>query len=66
MKDNSVNAKPIKVRVKVNNEIYYTFKHWPSKEIDGVEFIGVNKFEPSQNRTQTIHYLRKDTLEYLK
>mgnify|MGYP003705399735 CR=1 FL=1 len=66
MKDNSVNAKPIKVRVKVNNEIYYTFKHWPSKEIDGVEFIGVNKFEPSQKLTQQIHWMRKDSLEYVK
>ena len=60
------NQKPIRVQVKSTKDIYYTFKHWESKQIDGVEFIGVNKFEPSQNRTQTIHYLRKDTLEYLK
>lgn len=56
----------IKVRVKATKEIYYTFKQWPTKEIEGVEFIGVNKFEPSQSRTQVMHYLRKDTLEYLK
>ena len=60
------NQKPIRVQVKSTKDIYYTFKHWPTNMIDGVEFIGVNKFEPSQNRTQTIHYLRKDTLEYLK
>jgi len=56
----------IKVRVKATKEIYYTFKSWPTREIEGVVFIGVNKFEPSQSRTQVIHYLRKDTLEYLK
>ena len=66
MKQNQFNAKPQKVRVLANGEIYYTFKHWETKEIDGVTFIGVNKFEPSQDRTQVIYYLRKDTLEYVK
>jgi hypothetical protein len=66
MKQNQLNTKPQKVRVLANGDIYYTFKHWETKEVDGVTFIGVNKYEPSQNLTQAIYYLRKDALEYVK
>lgn len=66
MKNNQFFAKPQKVRVIANGDIYYTFKHWESKEVDGVEFIGVNKFEPSPDRTQAIYYLRKDSVQYIK
>ena len=59
--------KPIKLRNRISpSEIYYTFSHWPTKEIDGVEFIAVNKFHPSQVATQQIHFMRKDSLEKAK
>ena len=60
------NEKPTKVRVKSSKEIYYTFKSWPSKEIDGVEFISVVKSVPSQSQTQVLHLLRRDSLENVK
>jgi hypothetical protein len=52
--------------VKISNEEFYTFSDWPSKEIDGVEFIAVNKRLPAGNQTQLIHWLRKDSVEYIK
>ena len=57
---------PIKYRVKSSHEVFYTFKHWPSKEIDGVEFLGVVKKMPSHQLTQTVHWMRKDSLEHVK
>ena len=58
--------KPIKLRNALHqSEVYYTFHQWPSKEIDGVEFLPVVKNPPS-NVTQTIHYMRKDSLEKIK
>jgi predicted RND superfamily exporter protein len=36
------------------------------KEIDGVEFVAGVKSQPSQELTQVIHYLRKDSLELVK
>jgi hypothetical protein len=59
--------KPIKLRNKISQtEMYYTYSHWPSKDIDGVEFLPVVKQVPSQTNTQTIHYMRKDSLEKVK
>lgn len=64
---NKVEQKPIKLRNKFSpTEIYYTFSHWDIREIDGVQFLPVNKFPPSQNLTQQIHYIRKDSLEKIK
>lgn len=54
-----------KVRVRTNQEIYYTYSHWPTKEIDGVEFISVVKHLPN-NQKQTLHLMRKESLEYVK
>jgi hypothetical protein len=54
-----------KVRSHTNHDIYYTFSHWEPKEIEGVKFIPVVK-NPPNNQTQTIHYMRKDSLEYVK
>lgn len=66
MKTNVLN-KPIKLRNRLSpTEIYYTFSHWPSKEIEGVEFIAVTKSFPSQENTQQIHFMRKDSLEKTK
>jgi hypothetical protein len=59
--------KPIKLRNKISQtEMYYTYSHWPSKEIDGVEFLPVVKQMPSQTMTQSIHYMRKDSLEKVR
>ena len=59
--------KPIKLRNKISQtEMYYTYSHWPSKDIDGVEFLPVVKQVPSQTNTQTIHYMRKDSLEKVR
>ena len=55
-----------KVRAKISLEEFYTFSDWPSKEIDGVEFIAVNKRLPAGNDTQVIRWLRKDSVEYIK
>ncbi len=58
---------PIKLRNALHQtEVYYTFSHWPSKEIDGVMFLPVVKQPPSQSNTQSIHYMRKDSLEKIK
>jgi len=46
-----------KVRAKISLEEFYTFSDWPSKEIDGVEFIAVNKRLPTGNDTQIIRWL---------
>lgn len=55
-----------KVRVKNGGDTYYTYSNWASKEIDGVEFVAVNKNNPSQEHTQPIYWMRKDWLEYIK
>jgi hypothetical protein len=58
---------PIKVRNRISQtEVYYTYSQWPSKEIDGVVFLPVVKQPPSQSNTQSIHYMRKDSLEKIK
>lgn len=60
-------GKPIlkKVRSKTNSDIFYTYSNWATNEIDGITFIPVVKTVPNGS-TQTIHYMRKDNLEYVK
>lgn len=56
-----------KVRSRLNQtEVYFTYSHWELKEIDGVKFIPVVKTMPSNEKTQQIHYMRKDNMEYVK
>ena len=58
---------PIKLKNKFSpSEVYYSYAHWPQKEIDGVPFMPVVKSTPSQTNTQTVHYMRKDSLEKVK
>ena len=64
MKNQPLN--PVKVRVKSSQEIFYTFKHWGTEEIDGVEFIHVAKFLPRNDLTQQLYKMRRDSLEYIK
>ena len=62
------NSKSIlkKVRYRNGTEIYYTYTNWPIKEIDGVEYLSVVKEVPSHSKTQQLHYVRKDAMEYVK
>ena len=34
-------------------DIYYTYSHWDTKIIDGVEFVSVVKFNPEVDRKST-------------
>ena len=62
-----VTEKYIKMRNRLSpTEMYYTFSHWDLKQIDGVDFIPVTKFPPTQTLTQQLHYMRKDSLEKVK
>jgi len=56
----------IKMQVISSKEVVYTFRHWPTQEIDGVEFLSVVKKQPSQEMTQVSHWMRKDSLEVVK
>ncbi len=47
------------VRSKINNVVYYTSKDFPSKTIDGNDFIGVKKSE----KDSQIFYMKKDSME---
>lgn len=49
----------IKVRSIFNNDTYFTSKEFPSKYIDGKEFIGVKKFE----KDKKIFFMLKENLE---
>lgn len=55
-----------KLRVVATQEIFYSYSHWPTKEIDGVEFLSVVKRDPSGHDTQSVHWMRKDSLEVVK
>ena len=55
-----------KIQTRITKDLYYTNSSWPIKEIDGVEFIAVTKSPPESNKPQNLHYLRKDSIEYIK
>jgi hypothetical protein len=46
----------IKVRSKVNSDVYYTSSDFPQKDIEGKKFIGVKKTPTDK----TLHYIVKD------
>lgn len=52
----------ILMRNKLNQDTMYTSPSWPSKEIDGVQFIAI-KFSPED---QFAKWMRKDNLEKVK
>ena len=54
-----------KVRSKANQDVYYTSPQWETKEIEGIVFMPVVK-TPSVDLKQTIHWMRKDSMEYVK
>ena len=55
-----------KVRYRNGTDIFYTYTNWPIKDIDGVEYLSVVKSMPSHSKTQQLHYVRKDAMEYVK
>jgi len=55
-----------KVRSKTNSDTYYTYRHWETKEIEGVTFIPVVRDMPDGKKLQHTFWLRKDNLEYVK
>ena len=54
-----------KVRSKTNQDVYYTYSNWETKEIEGVTFIPVVK-ENDSKKLQHTFWLRKDNVEYVK
>ena len=63
---NTIN-KPTKMRSRIHpTEFYWTYSHWGTNFVDGVEFLPVTRFEPDQQRTQQLYYVRKDSLEKVK
>lgn len=49
-------------------DIYYTYSHWDTKNIDGVDFMSVVKLNPEEYpiKKQQMHWMRKDNLETVK
>ena len=59
--------KPIKLKSRLNpTEFYWTYASWVSNFVDGVEFLPVSKFDPTDNKIHQLHYIRKDSLEKVK
>lgn len=48
-----------RIRSKINQDIYYTSKDMPTKEIDGHVFIGVKKSE----KDHSIFFMKKENME---
>jgi hypothetical protein len=66
MKKQNNNQKQVlrKVRNRLHiDEVYYTYSHWPAKEIDGVAFLPIIKEVASNPK---VFYMKKDNLEYVK
>jgi len=47
-------------------DIFYTYSNWPIEEIDGEKFIPVVKQMPDPKKNQVVHYMKKDSMEYVK
>ena len=59
--------KPIKLRNKLNpSEFYWTYPSWSVEQIDGVDFLPVTKFDPSDKKIHQLYRIRKDSLEKVK
>lgn len=52
-----------KLRNKLTNDIYYRNVEWPSKSIDGIEFLAVSLFDPQKTPNKNLLYIRKDSVE---
>ena len=55
------------MRNKLNpSEFYWTYPSWGVEQIDGVDFLPVSKFDPSDKKIQQLYRIRKDSLEKVK
>lgn len=59
MNKKKVSSPLIRVRSKINQDVYFTSKDFPTKEIDGQVFIGVRK---NANDKQ-IFFMKKENME---
>jgi len=55
-----------KVRARNGTDIFYTYSNWPIEEIDGEKFIAVVREVPDSKKNQIVHYMKKDSMEYVK
>jgi hypothetical protein len=55
-----------KVRPKNGTDIFYTYSNWELHEINGEKFIPVVKEVPDPNKNQVVHFMKKDSMEYVK
>lgn len=53
-----------KVRSKANADEYYTYSHWPTKEIEGEVFIAVIK-RPDPYSDKVL-WIKKDSVNFVK
>ena len=61
------NTATIKLQNKLNpTEFYWTYSSWTTKFVDGVEFLSVVKFDPTDQKTHQMYHVRKDSLEKVK
>lgn len=60
-KQNKVRAPLVKVKSKINSDVYYTSKDFPEKVIDGKKFIGVKK-TPSDS---SLNFMLKENVVYV-
>lgn len=62
MKHMKTSQKLILVKNRLNQDLVYTSQDWPTKEIDGVQFISVKV----KKDDQYLKLMRKDHLERVK
>ena len=55
-----------KVRPRNGTDIFYTYSNWELHEINGEKFIPVVKEMPDSNKNQVVHFMKKDSMEYVK
>ena len=58
----------IKLKSKINSDIFYTLPEWKDQEIDGVPFIKVFRMPVrlTPNKTLQTFFFKKDSLEKVK
>lgn len=52
----------IKVKSKINHEIYLTDRNFPTKEIDGIVYIRILRFPEDKS----LLFMKKENIEFVK
>lgn len=60
-KQKKFRAPLVKVKSKINSDVYYTSKDFPEKVIDGKKFMGVKK-SPSDS---SLHFMLKENMVFV-